>query len=136
MSSTHANMFDVSIPLRVSALVADVPDVPLTTLDAAAKLGRGTLQKIVADEWGKASNLGGTIAAKVAALFGTSTDYVLVGGRKPAREDVRTAVERALRRAGVKHEPQGTTPKRTSKGQRPRRGSAADRSIRQGGASR
>jgi hypothetical protein len=95
-------MFDaMTLDERVAALAADIPaDTPKTTLDKAAGLERGTISKIAAGGWGKAANVGGSILAKLADLFDAHA-YLLGKGRKPAREDVRAAVERALRRAGL-----------------------------------
>ncbi len=81
---------------RILALTNDVhPPTPLRQLDLAAGIRPGSLVKMRAGDWPR---LGGDVVVALSGLFGVTTDHLLKGtGRKPAREHVRAAVDRALR---------------------------------------
>jgi hypothetical protein len=85
-----ANIVAMSTAERVRALLADVEDLaPLRALDRAAGLKRGSFQKIASEKW---KDFGEASLPKL-CLFFAASDYIVFGGRKPARERVRAAVQ-------------------------------------------
>ena len=121
---------------RLGRLIAYVEDLTLEALDELAELGTGHTSQIMR---GRTAMPREATLRKLSTTLGTNPAWLAYGaGDEPSADKVRRSVRTARKGVGGsgRHPTKVRAGGHARKGQRPPRGSASDRSIRAGAASR